>query len=226
MKRKLQINILYKYGCKNPPQKYQKVNSATYKKNYTWWAGGIYSRSVKSESPSVVSNSLWPHGLYSPWNSPGQNTRVSSLSLFQGIFPTQGSNPGLLHCRRVLYHLSHKGNPGVWGWLNIQNLTNVKCHSNRIKHRDFPDGPVVKSPPVNAGDTGSIPGPETKIPHDVGQLSSRAETAEPQCCNYWSLHTSQVTIMSSPHTATKSSPRLVATRESLCPAKKTQCSQK
>ena len=34
-------------------------------------------------------------GLYSPWNSPGQNTGVSSLSLLQGIFPTQGSNPGL-----------------------------------------------------------------------------------------------------------------------------------
>ena len=44
---------------------------------------------------SVMSDSLWPHGLYSPWNSPGQNTGVGSLSLLQGIFPTQGSNPGL-----------------------------------------------------------------------------------------------------------------------------------
>ena len=50
-----------------------------------------------------------PHGLYSLWNSLGQNTRVGSLSLFQGIFPTQGSNPGLLNCRQVLYLLSHKG---------------------------------------------------------------------------------------------------------------------
>ena len=41
-----------------------------------------------------MSDSLWPHGLYSPWNSPGQNTGVSSLSLLQGIFPTQGLNPG------------------------------------------------------------------------------------------------------------------------------------
>ena len=50
----------------------------------------------ESESHSVVSDSLWPHGLYSPWNSPGQNTRVGSLSLLNpGIFPTQGSNPGL-----------------------------------------------------------------------------------------------------------------------------------
>ena len=52
-----------------------------------------------------------PHGLYSPWNSPGQNTGVGSLSLLQGIFPTQGSNPGLPHCRRILYQLSHKGSP-------------------------------------------------------------------------------------------------------------------
>ena len=46
-----------------------------------------------------------------PWNSLGQNTGVDSLSLLQGIFPIQGSNPGLLHCRRILYQLSHKGTP-------------------------------------------------------------------------------------------------------------------
>ena len=48
-----------------------------------------------SESHSVVSDSLWPRELYSPWNSPGQNIGVGNLSLLQGIFPTQGSNPGL-----------------------------------------------------------------------------------------------------------------------------------
>ena len=48
-------------------------------------------------------------GLYSPWNSPGQNTKVGNLSLLQGILPTQGSNLGLPHCRRMRYHLSHKG---------------------------------------------------------------------------------------------------------------------
>ena len=57
----------------------------------------------ESESHSVVSDSLQLHGLYSPWNSPGQNTGVGSLSLFQGIFPIQGSNPGLPHCRQILY---------------------------------------------------------------------------------------------------------------------------
>ena len=67
-----------------------------------------------SESDSVVSDSLQPHGLYSPWNSPGQNTGVGSLSLLQGIFPTQGSNLGLWHCRRVLYQLSHKETQKYW----------------------------------------------------------------------------------------------------------------
>ena len=54
---------------------------------------------VKSESCSVMSDSLRPHVLYSLWNPPGQNTGVGSLSLLQGILPTQGSNPGLPHCR-------------------------------------------------------------------------------------------------------------------------------
>ena len=49
--------------------------------------------------------------LYSSWNSPGQNTGVGSFSLLQGIFPTQGSNPGHHHCRQILYQLSDKGSP-------------------------------------------------------------------------------------------------------------------
>ena len=58
---------------------------------------------------AIVSNSFPPHGLYSPGNSPGQNTEVGSLSFLQGIVPTQGLNPGLPHCRWILYQLSHKG---------------------------------------------------------------------------------------------------------------------
>ena len=64
-----------------------------------------------------MSNSLRLPGLYSPWNSSGQNTGVGSLSLLQGIFPTQGSNSGLLHCRRILYQLSHKGSPRILEWI-------------------------------------------------------------------------------------------------------------
>src|SRR5574339_221269 len=79
----------------------------------------MFLKNSKSESHSVVSDSLQPYGLYSPWNSPGQNTGVGSLSLLQGIFPTQRSNPGLMHCRQILYQLSHKTavfshNSGGW----------------------------------------------------------------------------------------------------------------
>ena len=69
----------------------------------------IYSTvRVLSVSHSALHNSLGPHGLLCPWNSPGKNTGVGSHSLLQGIFPIQGSNPGLLHCRQILYHLSHQ----------------------------------------------------------------------------------------------------------------------
>ena len=77
----------------------------------------------ESESRSVVSDSLRPHGLYSPWNSPGQNTGVDNLSLFQGIFLIQGLNRGLLHCRQILYHLSHQRNSKVaQSYLTLCNL--------------------------------------------------------------------------------------------------------
>ena len=67
----------------------------------------------ESESHSVAPDSSQTHGLYSSWNSPGQNSGVGSLSLLQGIFPTQGLNPVLLHCRQILYQLSHKGGPRI-----------------------------------------------------------------------------------------------------------------
>ena len=71
----------------------------------------------ESESHSVMSDTLRPHGLCSPWNSSGRNTRVDSLSLLQGIFPTQGSNPGLRHCRQIICQLSHKGSPRTLEWV-------------------------------------------------------------------------------------------------------------
>ena len=67
-------------------------------------------------SHSAMFDSLRPHGLYSPWNSPGQNG-VGSLSLLQGLFSSQGSNPGLPHCRQILYQLSHEGNPRILEWV-------------------------------------------------------------------------------------------------------------
>ena len=87
------------------------------------------------------SDSLWPHGLDNPWNSPCQNTWVGSLSLLQEIFPTQGSNPGLLHCRRILYLLSHKGSLRILEWVAYpfsrgsswpRNQTGVSCIAGRF----------------------------------------------------------------------------------------------
>ena len=64
-----------------------------------------------------MSESLPPHGLYSPWNSPGQNTGEGSCSLLQAIFPTQGLNTCLSHCRQILYQLSQQGSPRIPEWL-------------------------------------------------------------------------------------------------------------
>ena len=81
---------------------------------------------------------LW---LYSPWNSPGQNTGVDSLSLLHGIFPTQGLNLGLLHCRQILYQLSHQESPGILEWVAFpfssrfswpRNWTRVLLHCRWI----------------------------------------------------------------------------------------------
>ena len=67
----------------------------------------------ESESHSVVSSSLQPHGLWPtrllcPWNSPGKNSGMGCHSLLQGIFLTQGLNPCLPCCRQTFFHLSHQ----------------------------------------------------------------------------------------------------------------------
>ena len=80
-------------------------------------------RESESESGSGVSHSFRPHGLFCPRNSPGRNTRVGSLSLLQRIFLTQGSNPGLPHCRETLYYLSHLSPPKLSGF-NLSGFLN------------------------------------------------------------------------------------------------------
>ena len=68
--------------------------------------------------------------IHSPWDSPGQNIGVGSHSLLQGIFRTKGLNPGLLHCRRILYQLSHKGS------LHLRNISNSILKRNNFQ-KDF-----------------------------------------------------------------------------------------
>ena len=132
-----------------------------------------------------MSNSLQPHGLYSqrnspdqdkvkvvqscltlcepmncsPWNSPGQNTGVGSLSLLQGIFPTQGSNLSLPHCGWILYQLSHKGNASNAWALGCQEFPlsiwplplSFLLVAFPVLHC-FPQGPVTTSHPLSRED--------------------------------------------------------------------------
>ena len=98
-----------------------------------------YLPEVKWKSLSCVQLFAIPlqsHGLYRPWNSLGQNTGVGSLALLQGMFPTQGLNAGFPHCRRILYHMSHKRSPRIQGWVAYpfssrssqpRNPTGVSC---------------------------------------------------------------------------------------------------
>ena len=92
-------------------------------------------------SRPVMSSSLRPHGLQPtrllcPWDSPGKNTAVGCHALLQGIFPTEGLNPGLLHCRWILYQLSYEGRPRILEWVaypfsrgssHLRNWTRVSC---------------------------------------------------------------------------------------------------
>ena len=87
---------------------------------YLWWGES------ESVNCSVLSDSSTPHGLYCPWNSPDKNTGVGCHFFLQGIFPTQGSNPGLPHWRQILYHLCHLESPW-WGSITI-NDRNLDVH--------------------------------------------------------------------------------------------------
>ena len=94
--------------------------------------------------------------LYSPWNSPGQNTGVGSLSLLQGIFSTQRSNPDVPQCRWILCQVSHEGSPRILGWVAYpfsrgsswpRNQTRVSRIAGRFftkwTTREAKSGPIV-----------------------------------------------------------------------------------
>jgi len=90
---------------------------------------------LESESHSILSNSL------DSMDCPGQNTGLGSLSLLQGVFPTQGSDPALLHCRWILYQLSYQGSPRILEWVAYtfssrssqpRNRTEVSCIAGRF----------------------------------------------------------------------------------------------
>ena len=95
------------------------LTSILWSRNISELVVNIWKGKVLPSCPTLCD----PHGLQNPRNSPGQNTGVGNLSLLQGIIPTQGSNPGLPHCRCILYQPSHKG---------ISNTENSRNFSGEI----------------------------------------------------------------------------------------------
>ena len=99
----------------------------------------LFSRSVVSDSFDPMDYS--PPGSSVHEDSPGKNTGVRCRALLQGILPTQGSNPGLLHYRQILYHLRHQGSPRILVWVTspfsrgsswLRNRTEVSCITGRF----------------------------------------------------------------------------------------------
>ena len=103
----------------------------------TFYHPGLNSVPVKVKVTQLCLT-LRPQGLYSPWNSPGQNTRVGNRSLLQGIFTTQGSDWGLLHCRWILYQLSHQGS------LRILELVSYPFSNGSSWPRNQPGSPALQ----------------------------------------------------------------------------------
>ena len=97
-----------------------------------------------SEWKVTQSDSLRPRGLYSSWNSPGQKSGMGSCSLLQGIFPIQGSDPGLPHCMQILYQLSHQGSP----FSSIQFSHSVMSNSLRPHELQHARPPCSSPTPV------------------------------------------------------------------------------
>ena len=156
-----------------------------------------------------MSDSLWPHGLYSPWNFLGQNTGVGSLSLLQGFFPTQGSNPDLPRCRRILYQLSHKGSPNPmrsppnllpdagqdlqWNrrefTLNSLNLPHEIIWKNRLDFHDPKERAVIPSKGqklvlnliISKVTLGSIPGLYSVFAVQELRCKSRTQSLKSEC---------------------------------------------
>ena len=97
---------------------------------------------ITQSSPALCNHlDCSPPGSSVHGDSPGKNTGMGCYALLQGIFPTQGLNPGLLHCRQILYHLSHQGSPWILEWVVYpvsresswpRNWTGLSCITGRF----------------------------------------------------------------------------------------------
>ena len=107
------IMSFFNYGnhCPNTSNAGVSILSRRYSVVYFTSVLPQLSLSHSAVSDSLQSHRVQPTRILCPWNSPGKNTGVGSNCLLQGTFLIQGSNPGLLHCRQILYQLSHQGSP-------------------------------------------------------------------------------------------------------------------
>ena len=119
-------------------------------------------------------DSLRPHGLYRPWNSPGQNTGVGSLSLLKEDLPKPGIKPGLPHCRPILYQLKHKGSPNFVQRRKKKkrNQTLVVVSSCHWRERDKTSDTGSLFPP--SGD----PWPSCLLPSHEPKVEPRSPTLQ------------------------------------------------
>ena len=85
-----------------------------------------------------MQHGLWPAGFLCPWHSPGKNAGVGCHFLLQEIFLTQGSNLNLLHCRQILYRLSHQGSP-LKVFSSVQSLSHVQLFASLPVHHQLPE---------------------------------------------------------------------------------------
>ena len=136
--------LAWRIPCTEEPGGPQSMGSQSQTRLSNWHSlsqGASMNGQVESESRWGVSDTLRPLGLYSPWNSPGQDTGVGSHSLLHGIFPAPGLNPDLPHCRWILYHLSHQGSLRILKWVAYpfssrssppRNWARVSCIAGRL----------------------------------------------------------------------------------------------
>ena len=158
------LNLAYVLFICGPPDKNDfyifldgcKTNKYNVTANFVCQLGRV-KRYPMSESCSVVSDSLWPHGLIVHVILQVRIPEWVAFPFSRGSIPTQGSNPGLLHFRQILYQLSHKGSPRVREWVAYpfssgssqpRNRSRVSCIAGRFfanwairkaKYLSYPD---------------------------------------------------------------------------------------
>ena len=125
---------------------------------------------VSQLCPTLQPHGLQPTRLLHPWNFLGKSTGVGCHFLLQGIFPIQGSNPGLLHCGQMLYCLSHRGIPsqpkrsGIFSISSIQKNLGGSLGWSWLRTKPIP-GPLTRSEGATGTDpAGSLTHPEMGSP--------------------------------------------------------------